>query len=181
MDRRLLLELLPGIAFLAGSAYGGLLFAASVTVIATLLAVALRWRWDNAIPWLAVSTLGLAIVLTGFGLALNDDTFVLVRPTVGAVAFAAILAIGACARPSLLQRTLGYRLHLRATGWPVLHVAWIALALASGAANEWARRALSTDQWAIYNVASDPVLVGLIYLATRAIAKQYWQEEPHSR
>jgi len=178
MDRRLLLEFLPGIAFLAGNAYGGLLWAASVTVIATLAAVILRWTWDSAIPWLAVSTLGLAIVLTGFGLALNDKTFVLVRPTVGAVALAAILAIGALVRPSLLQRTLGYRLQLRDEGWPVLHAAWISLTLISGAANEWARRALSADHWALYNVASDPILVGLIYLVTRAIAERYWREEP---
>ncbi|WP_424968095.1 hypothetical protein [Dinoroseobacter sp. S375] len=44
MDRRLLLEFLPGAAFLLGYAYGGLLWAAAVTVLATGVAVALRWR-----------------------------------------------------------------------------------------------------------------------------------------
>ena len=74
-----------------------------------LQAVALRWQWDGSVPWLAVATLVLAMVLTGFGIVLKDETFVLVRPTVGALTFAGILVIGAFARPSLLKRTLGYR------------------------------------------------------------------------
>ena len=180
MDRRLVLEFLPGVAFLLGHAYGGLLWAAGITVIATAVAVALRWRWDGSVPWLAVSILVLVMVLTGFGIALQDETFVLVRPTVGAVAFAGIIAIGAFVRPSLLKRTLGYRLQIHETGWHLLHVAWIGISLLSGLANEFRRRFLTTDQWAIYNVASDPVLVGLIYLATRWIAEQYWIEETSS-
>ncbi|MBO6754787.1 MAG: septation protein IspZ [Roseibium sp.] len=177
MDRRLTLEFLPGAAFLLGNAYGGLLWAAAVTVFATAVAVALRWRWDGSIPWLAVSTLILAIILTAFGLSLNDETFVLVRPTVGAAAFAIILAIGAFAKPSLLERTLGYRLHLEKAGWVILHAAWTGLSLMSALANEFARRLLSTDQWAFYNVASDPALFALIYLATRIIAEWYWVED----
>ena len=153
------------------------MWAAGATVVATAVSVVLRFHWDRAIPWLAVATLVLAAILTGFGLALNDETFVLVRPTVGALAFAAILACGASTRPSLLRRTLSYRLRIDDAGWRVLHVAWISLALLSGVANEVARRALTRDQWAIYNVASDPVLFFLIYVATRLIAEWYWVDE----
>ena len=178
MDRRLVLEFLPGIAFLIANAYGGLLMTAGITTVATAVAVFLRWQWDGSIPWLAVSTLGLAVVLTGFCLALSDETFVLVRPTVGAVAFSAILAIGAFAKPSLLKRSLGYRLHLEDVGWHVLHGTWISLALCSAIANEITRRLLNPDQWAIYNVASDPALFGLLYFTTRLVAERYWSKEP---
>lgn len=177
MDRRLFLEFLPGIAFLVGNAYGGLLWAAAFTVVATVFAVTLRWRWDGSIPWLAVATLFLAAVLTAFGLALNDETFILIRPTAGALAFAAILIMGALAKPSLLERALGYRLHLEKAGWRVLHVSWIGLFLLSALANEYARRLLSTDQWAVFNVASDPVLIGMIYIGTRTVARSYWAGE----
>lgn len=177
MDRRLLLELLPGIAFLLGNVLGGLFVAAGAAVIATAFSVAVRWRWDGCVPWLAVSTFVLALILTASGIVLNDETYVLVRPTVGALAFAGILGVGALARPSLLERALDYRLRIEAQGWPLLHIAWIALALFSALANEVARRALSTDQWAIYNVLSDPVLIALIWLATRFIAERYWVVE----
>ncbi|MEO1689520.1 MAG: hypothetical protein AAFU61_16635, partial [Pseudomonadota bacterium] len=73
MDRRLVLEFLPGAAFLLGNAVAGLVWAAAVAVAATTLAVALRWRWDGRMPWLAVSTLALALVLTGFGVTLNNE------------------------------------------------------------------------------------------------------------
>jgi len=178
MDRRLTLELLPGLAFLLGYELGGLFWAAGATVLATSIAVALRWRWDGSVPWLAVATLALVVVLTLAGIALQDETFVLVRPTVGALAFAAILALGALARPSLLRRTLDYKLQIEDAGWRVLHVAWVGLSLLSAGANEVARRTLSTDTWALYNAASDPALFGLIYLATRWIAEIYWIEEP---
>lgn len=176
MDRRLILEFFPAIAFLVGNAYGGLLWAAGVTAFATAIAVAVRWSWDQAVPWLAVATLVLAVVLTGFGIALGDETFVLVRPTVGACAFAGILGAGALARPSLLERTLGYRLRIKDTGWRVLHFSWVGLALLSAVGNEVARRALTADQWAIYNVASDPALIGSIWLATRFVAERYWTD-----
>jgi len=177
MDRRLFFELLPGIAFLIGNSLSGLLVAAGAAVAATALAVAVRWRWDGCVPWLAVSTLVLALVLTGFGIFLNDATFVLIRPTVGALAFAAILAVGALARPSVLERTLGYKLTIEARGWSLLHIAWIGLALFSALSNEVARRALSTDYWAIYNFLSDPALFALVWLATRFIAERYWIAE----
>jgi len=178
MDRRLILELLPGAAFLIGNAAGGLLWAAGAAAATTGAAAALRWRWDGRAPWLALSILAIALVLTIFGVVMKEEAFVLVRPTVGAVAFAAIIALGALGDPSLLRRTLGYRLRIEERGWPVLHIVWIALALLSAAANEAARRGLSTDQWALFNALSDPVLVALIYLGTRLVAQRYWV---HSR
>ena len=177
MDRRLLLEVLPGLVFLLGNAVGGLFVAAGAAVVATALAVAFRWHWDGRVPWLAVSTLGLALVLTGAGILLNDETFVLIRPTVGALAFAGIVAGGAFANPSLLERALDYKIRIEARGWPLLHIAWIALAVFSALANEVARRVLPTDQWAIFNVLSDPVLIACIWLATRLIAERYWITE----
>lgn len=177
MDRRLLLEFLPGPVFLIANAWGGLLWAAGAATLATAVAVALRWRWDGRIPWLAVATLALALVLTIFGVLLRDETFVLIRPTVGAVAFAAIVGLGALMRPSLLERTLDYVLRVEPRAWPVLHGAWVALALLAALANEVARRALSTHQWAWFNVLSDPALFGAIWLATRLIAERYWVEE----
>ena len=181
MDRRLLLELLPGIAFLIGNAIGDLFWGAGAAVVATGVAVALRWRWDGRVPWLAVATLALALALALASVALRDAAFVFLRPTIGALAFAAILALGALPRPPLLERSLGYRIRMREPGWHVLHAAWTVLALGSAAANELARRALSVDGWAIYNALSDPVLVALLWLATRLVAERYWNEREQSR
>lgn len=176
MDRRLVLELLPGIAFLIGNAMGDLLWGAGAAVLATALAVALRWRWDGRLPWLAVATLLLTFVLTGASLVLRDAAFITLRPTIGALAFAALVGAGALARPPLLRRSLGYRLHLTGRGWSVLHGAWIAAALLSALANEIARRALEPDGWALFNALSDPALFALVWLATRTVAERHWND-----
>lgn len=143
----------------------------------TALAVGLRWRWDRQVPWLAVATLVLALVLTAAGLVLRDAVFIALRPTIGALAFAAIVGVGALARPPLLERSLGYRLRLTGRGWSVLHLAWLALALLSAATNEVMRRVLAAGAWVLYNALSDPVLIALIWLATRWVAERHWVEE----
>ena len=177
MDLRLLLELLPGAAFLIGHAMGGLFWAAGAAVAATSVAVLLRWRWDREMPWLAIATLTLAVLLTVLGVVLDDARFVLVRPTVGALAFGVMLALGALARPSLLERTLGYRLKLEARGWYLLHLVWVTITFFAAGANELARRVLSIDAWAVYNALSDPLLFGVIYLATRLVAERFWADD----
>lgn len=174
MDRRLGLELLPGIAFLIGNALGGLFVAAGAARAVTVLAVGLRWRWDRRVPWLAVATLGLALVLLAAGLAFESRTFIKVRSTIGSLAFAAIVGVGALFRPSLLRRTLGYKLRMADRGWRVLHAAWIGLALASAAANEAVWRTTSDDAWATYSAASGPALFALYWLVTRTVAERYW-------
>ena len=175
MDRRLGLELLPGIAFLVGNAAGDLAWAAGAAVIATVLAVALRWRWDGRVPWLAVATLVLALVLTGASLALRDATFVLLRPTIGALAFAAILAIGALPDPTLLERSLGYSIRMRAPGWRVLHAGWIALALLSAEANEGAReRRVGDLQRAVRSRSDRAAMAGNSHGGRAVLARGRW-------
>jgi intracellular septation protein len=174
MDRRLIMELVPGVAFLLGNASGGLFWAAGAAMTATGAAVALRWKWDGRAPLMAVSILGITLTLTFFGVVLDDTTFVLIRPTVGAVAFAVIIGLGVLAEPSLLKRTLGYRLRIEDRGWRILHIVWAALALLTAVANEVARRVLTTEQWAFFNAISDPALIALIYLGTRLVTRWYW-------
>ncbi|MCR9088677.1 MAG: septation protein IspZ [Rhodobacteraceae bacterium] len=177
MDRRLAIDLLPGAAFLIAHMLGGLFWAAGALVVATAVAVVLRWRWDNSLPWLALMTLLLALALTVIGVVLRDETFVLIRPTIGSLFFAVVLAIGAFLRPSLLQRALGYKLDIWDEGWLFLHLGWIGVMLFGAAANEVARRVFSTDTWVIFNAASDPVLFGMVYAVTYAVAWYYWRED----
>lgn len=128
-------------------------------------------------PWLALATLALALALLAAGLAREDAAFVKMRATIGGVAFAAILAAGAAMRPSLLRRSLGYKLRMDAAGWQRLHVAWIALALLLAAANEVVRRSTSDATWAIYHAVAGPVAFALVYLLTRVVATRHWEKD----
>lgn len=177
MDKRFVIEFIPGIAFLIGNALGGLFAGAGLACLATISAIALRWQWDRSLPWLAIAIFALTLVLLIAGLAYDDTTFVKVSGTIGSLAFAAIIALGALLRPSLLRRTLGYRLLLTDRGWRWLHAAWIGVALARAAANEAVWRTASDDLWAAYNGLSDFAWFGLFFVATSVVAHLHWREE----
>lgn len=177
MDRRLLIEFLPGIVFLIVHAVWGLFAATAAAIGAAIIAVVLRYRLDGQIPFLAVATVILSVVLFGVGMALVDERFIKIRPTIGGIAFAAILAVGSTFRPSLLQRSLGYKLILTPAGWRMLHLAWAGFALTLALVNELIWRNTSTDLWVAYGAISGPIAFGLYWLATWGVAWEYWDED----
>ncbi|MGL6211701.1 MAG: inner membrane-spanning protein YciB [Paracoccaceae bacterium] len=177
MDKRLLVELLPGPAFLIGNAAGGIFAGAAFASIATVIAILLRWRWDRSLPWLAISILVLTLALLTAGLVLDDVTFVKLSSTIGSLVFATIIALGMLLRPSLLRRTLGYTIQMTAQGWRILNIYWIGLSLARAATNEVVWRNYSDNTWAIYNGVSDIGWIAIIAIATWAVANRYWDEQ----
>lgn len=177
MDRRLVLEFLPGIVFLLTNAISTLFVATAAAIVAAIISVFLRYRIDRQIPFLAVSTVLLSVVLLGIGMALDDEKYIKMRPTIGGIAFAGILALGAAFKPSLLQRSLDYKLLIDKTGWGLLHVGWISLALTLSLLNELVWRNSSTNLWVIYNTVSGPVALGFYWLITWTVAWFFWLED----
>jgi intracellular septation protein len=176
MDKRLVVELIPGPAFLIGNALGGIFLGALLATAATALAIWLRWRWDRDLPWLAISIFGLTVILLVVGLLLNDTICIKLSNTIGSLAFAGIVAVGMIARPSLLERSLGHSLQMTAKGWTTLHVVWISVSVARAGANEVVWRNASDQTWAIFNGLSDMVWIGVFVLATYLTAHRHWQE-----
>ncbi|MEM9754554.1 MAG: septation protein IspZ [Pseudomonadota bacterium] len=174
MDKRLVIEFVPGIAFLIGNALGGLFTGAGFACAATIIAILLRWRWDRRLPWMAIAICALTLVLVGAAFVFDDETFIKVSATVGSVAFAAIIAAGMLVRPSLLERTLGYKLQMTAEGWIALHASWIAISLARAGVNEAIWRNVANDVWAIYNGLSDFGWFAVFFGATWLCADRYW-------
>lgn len=177
MDRRLLIEFLPGLVFLVAHSLSTLFVATGAAIVAGMLAVFLRYRIDRQIPFIAVSTVVLSVLLFGIGVALADERYIKVKPTIGGIAFAVILASGMSFKPSLLQRSLGYKLDITPAGWNILHVAWIALALLLALGNELVWRNTTTDFWVAYNALSGPATFALYWGVTYGLAWWYWRED----
>lgn len=176
MDKRFAVELLPGMAFVIGSYAGGLFWGAGLAAFSTVVAVLLRWQWDRSLPWLAIAILALTAILLLAGLAFDDTTFVKVSPTVGSLAFAAIVGCGYFLRPSLLERTLGYSLCLSRRGWSLLHVVWVGLSILRAALNEVIWRNGTERAWVLYNGFSDFAWLGLFVFVTWVVAGLYWHD-----
>ncbi|MEM9343542.1 MAG: septation protein IspZ [Pseudomonadota bacterium] len=177
MDKRLIVEVVPGPAFLVGYAIGGVFVGAGVAAVATGMAVLLRWRWDRRLPLFAMSVFALTLVLLAVGVALDDTDYIKMTNSIGSLAFAAIIAGGMFLRPSLLQRTLGYSLHMTDAGWRGLHLCWIGISILRAGANELVWRMTADRTWAIYNAVSDVAWIGLFVLATWCVAHVCWDEE----
>lgn len=177
MDRRLLLEFLPGLVFLAANALSTLFIATGAAIAAAIVATYLRYKMDGQIPFIAVSTVLLSVILFSVGLALDDERYIKIRPTIGGAAFACILLGGLAFKPPLLERSLGYRLDILPTGWTLLHVSWACLAFVMAGMNELVWRNTSTDAWVTYNVVSGPVAIGLYWGITWCIAWYWWNED----
>lgn len=176
MDKRLILEIIPGPVFLLGNALGGIFLGAGLAVLATLAASILRWRWDRRLPLMALSILGLTLFLLALGLFYDDTSYVKVSNTLGSIAFALILAAGLFLRPSLLERTLGYSVHLTPQGWRTLHGVWIAVSLARAGANEAVWRSVNDNAWAIYNGIADLAWIAVFFAATWLVSAHHWKD-----
>ncbi|MEM6727798.1 MAG: septation protein IspZ [Pseudomonadota bacterium] len=178
MDKRLLVEIVPGPAFLLGNALGGIFLGALLATLATAAAIALRWRWDQRLPLMALAIFGLTAVMLALGHVYRSETFIKMSNTVGSLLFAAIIALGARLEPSLLERTLGHSLSLKPSGWHRLHGAWIAVSIARAALNEAVWRGRPTDTWAVYNGVSDIGWILIFIGVTALVAHGHWQDDP---
>lgn len=92
LERRLLLECLPGIVFLLVNAVWGLVPATMAALGGAIVAVWMRYRIDRQMPYLAIATAVLSTVLLTIGMALDDEQFIKIRPTIGGIAFAMMFA-----------------------------------------------------------------------------------------
>lgn len=127
--------------------------------LATALAILLHWRRDRSLAWLAVAIFGLTVVLLVAGLVLDDTTYIKLSNSIGSLAFAAIIAVGLFARPSLLERTLGHSIQMTERGWSTLHAVWISVSQARAGTNETVWRTASDRTSAVSNGVSDLVWI----------------------
>lgn len=174
LNMAMALELTPVAVFFVVNWLFGLLAATAALMAATLVCVFIGWRRAGHAPVLGLVTLVLVLALGGLSLVFKDAFFIEIKPTIGKLLFAAMLLVGMHLRPTMLDRALGSMVILTDRGWRVLHWRWIGLALFWAAANEVARRVLTTDQWVTFaTVVSVASIVGYI-LATRLTTPKYW-------
>lgn len=177
VDRRLLIEFMPGVIFLLINAIWGLAPATLAALGGTLLAMLMRYQIDGQLPYLAIATVILSATLLLVSIILNDENFIKIRSTISGIAFAIILFVGSMFRPSLLERSLGYRLLILQPGWRVMHFAWGSLALTFAVLNELVWRNTSTDVWVLYGTVFGPIALGLYWSATWVVCWYYWGED----
>lgn len=147
-----LLEFLPLVVFFAVYKYvGGIeaVYPATLAaIVATLLATAWSWWRYREVARRQLVTLGVIIVLGGLTLALRDERYIKLKPTIVSWLSAAIfLGSQFVGDKPLIQRAFAGAIRAPAHAWRRLNGAWVAFFAALGALNLYVAAHFSTDAW----------------------------------
>ncbi len=144
---KLLLEVGPLVVFFFANARYGIMTATAAFMIATAIAVPAAWFLQRRVP---VMPLVSGVFVLGFGgltLALDDETFIKLKPTIVNLLFAAILFGGLLFRTPLLKPLFGPVFQLSDEGWRTLTIRWGLFFVVLAALNELVWRTQTTEFW----------------------------------
>jgi intracellular septation protein len=152
-----LLEFLPLLVFFAVYKYvGGIeaVYPATLAaIVATLLSTAWSWWRHRRVARRQLVLLAVLIVLGGLTLALRDERYIKLKPTVVSWLSAAIfLGSQFLGDKPLIQRAFADALQAPPRAWRRLNMAWVAFFVALGTLNLYVARHFSTDVWVDFKV-----------------------------
>lgn len=130
----------------------GIFVATAVFVPAVLVALAISYALTRHIAVMPVVTAVVVVVFGGLTLALQNETFIKVKPTIVYVLFGAVLIGGLAFKKSLLGIVFDSVFHLTDEGWRKLTLRWGLFFLVLAVLNEIVWRTFSTDTWVSFKV-----------------------------
>ena len=142
----------PIVVFFGAYLGWDLLVATAALMATTAVALALSLIVNRRVPLMPLITAGVVGVFGGLTLALNDDTFIKLKPTIVQTLIAGVLLGGLLFDKTLLKPVMG-------TAWPMDDAGWRKLTrnfgfffLAMAVANEIVWRTQTTDFWVTFKV-----------------------------
>ncbi|MBS0385365.1 MAG: septation protein IspZ [Proteobacteria bacterium] len=133
--------------------------ATAIFVLTTLAAIAYSlWRLRRVPPVLIVT----GVIVTAFGgltIALHDETFIKIKPTIANLFYAVAIVGSIVARENVIKLLFKHVFTLSDHAWTVLALRWAACFVGLAITNEAMRRGLSTAAWITWHF---PVLMGLM-------------------
>ena len=145
---KLALELGPLGVFFVANQRAGIFTATAIFIAATVLALGVHYALVRKLPIMPLVSGAVVVVFGGLTLALQDEQFIKLKPTIVNCLFGVILGGGLLLlkRP-LLKPIFGAAFQLTDEGWRKLTVRWALFFFVLAAINEVAWRGFSTDAW----------------------------------
>jgi intracellular septation protein len=158
---KLALELGPLGLFFVGNAYGDRfgftgdhrIFAATgLFIAATVVALAIHFALVRRLPIMPLVSGVVVAVFGGLTLALQDETFIKLKPTIVNTLFGVVLLGGLAFGRPLLAVVLDSMFALTQEGWRKLTLRWGLFFLVLAVLNEVVWRTQTTDFWVSFKV-----------------------------
>ncbi|MBD8907576.1 septation protein A [Methylorubrum zatmanii] len=158
---KLALEMGPLVVFFLGNAYAErlgvpaeskLFVATGVFIVATMIALAVHFALLRRLPIMPLVSGAVVLVFGGLTLALQDKTFIMMKPTIVNSLFGLVLLGGLVFNKSLLSVLLDSMFALTEEGWRKLTFRWGLFFLALAALNEVVWRTQTEDFWVSFKV-----------------------------
>jgi intracellular septation protein len=149
---KLVLEMGPLVVFFLANARYGILTGTALFMIATVAALIASRFTLGKIPVMPLVSGVFVLVFGGLTVALSNDLFIKLKPTIVNLCFAGILLFGLMTGRLYIKLVLEAALNLTDRGWLLMTRAWIAFFLFLAVANEIVWRTMSTDAWVKFKV-----------------------------
>jgi intracellular septation protein len=138
-------------ALLTGE-HAGIFAATGVFIPAVLVALVVSYALTRHLPVMPLVTAIVVVVFGGLTLALQNETFIKLKPTIIYLLFGIVLLGGLAFRKPLLGMVFDSVFNLTDEGWRKLTLRWALFFFALAVLNEIVWRTQSTDVWVSFKV-----------------------------
>jgi intracellular septation protein len=179
---KFLFDLFPVILFFVAFKLFDIYVATSVAIATSILQIGwlkLKGRKVEAMIWIS---LAIIVVFGGATLALHDETFIKLKPTVLYWLFGAIIAAAdLLLHRNLIRAMLGEQVRMPDAAWARLNWSWAAFFAFMGAANLYVAYNFSTDTWVNFKLFGGMGLMLLFVLLQALFFARYIEEKKEPR
>ncbi|QDL92839.1 septation protein IspZ [Paroceanicella profunda] len=154
-----------------------MIFATSVFIPLVLAALAVSWWISRTLPKMAALTALVVVVFGGLTIALKDDTFFKMKPTIIYGLFAVILGVGLMRGQSYLQYLMGEVFRMKSAGWMLFTRRFALYFACLAVANELVWRTQDTDTWVTFRTFVLPLATFVFILTQAPLLGRYMEKD----
>lgn len=170
---KLALELGPLIVFFVANSRGDLFIATGAFMAATTVALVLSWILTRRLPVMPLVSGVVVLVFGGLTLALQDELFIKLKPTIVNLLFAGALFAGVSMNRPLLAIVFDQAFELTHEGWMKLSLRWAWFFVFLAAVNEIVWRTQTTDFWVAFKVWGIMPITMVFAMAQAPLLQRY--------